>query len=102
MLTHALPMNAASVSVTSLSIAHVDVEDLVSWLSSTPLVLTLFLLPFPWFSLSSEGRSLMEASQLGLSISRPLILSLIYWLWVSGSHLLQEEALMMAERGTDL
>lgn len=77
---------------------HWVLRTLFSRCPLSPLVLTLFLPPHPWGSLSAEGRDLMETSHLGLGVPRSLSLCIM-----SGnicSHLLQKEAsLMMAERG---
>ena len=55
-------MFAALVSVSSCELCLVDSEDLALLVSSTPLVLTLFLPPPPEGFLSSEGREIMETS----------------------------------------
>lgn len=42
------------------------------WCPPCPLGLSLFLLPFPWYSLSPQGMELTETSLLGLSSPRSL------------------------------
>lgn len=53
-----------------------DLEGLVSWVSSIPSALTLFLPPLLRGPLSPERRALMETSHLGLSILK------FFWLCV--------------------
>lgn len=47
------------------------------WCPPCPLGLTLILLPFPWCSLSPQGRELTEMSLLGLSSPRSLTYCII-------------------------
>ena len=73
MQTHAGPVLADPISVSSLSFTHVDSGGLVPWCPPSPLALTFLPLPLSHPpSLSLERKSLIETSHLGWSIPKPL------------------------------
>lgn len=80
----------------SPSVAGKQTNFLVSYIPSGSYNI---LPPFDHSSLSSEQRDLMSASHLDLTVPRSLTLCRLS---SSSSHLLKEEASLMAEQGTDL
>ena len=83
---------------------HVDLKGIFFLVSSTPLVLTVFLPPLSWLSLGSEWRDVMKISHLRLSVSRFPTLSIMssyksMYLFLSATG---GACLMMAEQGIDL
>ena len=84
-----------------MGIIHVDLDSLFFLVSFTILALTLFLTPLLGSSLSPEGRNLMEAFHLELSVPRSFSLSarLAVGLYVCPDLLQEEASLIMAEKG---
>lgn len=60
-----------------MSFAHADIGGIVTLVSSTYSVSSLFLPPLGKGSLSFERRGLMKTSHLGLNVPRSLILSIV-------------------------
>ena len=96
MQTVAGPVRASSVSEFIRALILLINRILFPWCPPFLLALTIFLSPLPQGSLSSEGRNLMGAPKLGISIQRSL--NSVYCLAVSPCtcfHLLLEETSMM-------
>lgn len=76
------PVHGASVSVVYVCQSCCVQKTLFSWCLSSPLDLIIFLPLLPRSFLSPGGRDLMEASHLGLGVSKALILSFQSWAFV--------------------